>query len=174
MQPRQRPVHWSLVSSCPWWCQGWPLWPKIERTWLWAVNGTNCSVEHAVKSRTGFLRHCVRSGYSISRARGPSSRHRFGRESWFLRKEKAGEPGEKPSESNWDQPITAHVHWVRDWTRVAVVGGRDDDSCAKVNNNKRILKWVLVPMSLTTNVLVWESTGCQPTSNFCPWNLNYT
>ena len=36
-----------------------------------------------------------------------------------------GKSGEKPSESDWDQPITAHVR-AHDRTRVSVVGGAYD------------------------------------------------
>ena len=42
---------------------------------------------------------------------------------------KTGEPGESPSESDWDQPITAHVR-AQDQTRVAVVGDEDNDHYA--------------------------------------------
>ena len=44
---------------------------------------------------------------------------------------KTGESVEKPSESDWDQPITAHVR-AQDRTRVAVVRGEDDDCCANL------------------------------------------
>ena len=38
----------------------------------------------------------------------------------------------KPLESDWDQPILAHIQ-VQDWTRVAVVaGGMDDDHCTSL------------------------------------------
>ena len=42
-----------------------------------------------------------------------------------------GELGDKPSKSDWDQSISAHV-WAQDWTRVTVVGGVDDDYCANL------------------------------------------
>ena len=43
---------------------------------------------------------------------------------------KTGEPEEKSSKSDWDQPISAHVR-AQDRTRVAVVGGAVDDHRAK-------------------------------------------
>ena len=55
-------------------------------------------------------------------------RHRFWWESGFLWRE---ENWKKPLESDWDQPITAHVQ-AQDRTQVAVVGGADDVQCANL------------------------------------------
>ena len=75
-------------------------------------------------------------------------RHRVWRESWFFcGGRKTGEPGEKPSESDRDQPITAHV-WAQDRTRVAVVGGVDDDHWSKLtpqcSNSEQTFPWQLL------------------------------
>ena len=48
---------------------------------------------------------------------------------YFCGGRKTREPGEKPSKSNWDQPIRAHIG-AQDRTRVAVVGSADYDHCA--------------------------------------------
>ena len=59
----------------------------------------------------------------------------FGRKVDFCGGRKTGEPGENPSESDWDQPISAHVR-AQDRTRVAVVGGEDDDHCINLTPPK--------------------------------------
>ena len=56
--------------------------------------------------------------------------------------------GENPSESDWDQPITAHVR-AQDRTRVAVMGGEDDDHCA--NPTPHIDLQVYFSVQLMTN-----------------------
>ena len=66
-------------------------------------------------------------------------RHRFWRKkSIFVEGGKQGNPEKtRQSESDWDQPITAHVR-AQDRTRVAVVGGEDDDHCAKQTTRKKL------------------------------------
>ena len=59
----------------------------------------------------------------------------------FCGERKTGEPGEKPSESDWDQPITAHVR-AQDWTRVGpMVWDADDDHWANLTSLKKLNTW---------------------------------
>ena len=74
----------------------------------------------------------------------------FGGNVYFLRRE----PREKPSESDWDQPITAHVR-AQDRTQVAVVGGEDDAQWVPTWTDFLRIKYMKLHTFFTCLQLFW-------------------
>ena len=138
--------------------------PLISQTWpfCWDTSHENVGspfyfTEVRVRSYGSYGSYGSYANGKIQNANGLFNVHRcqrlvthtlddtaFGVKVDFCGGRKTGEPEEKPSYSDWDQPITSRKR-ATDRTQAAVLGGANDDHSANLIPNS-YPRWIFVQL----------------------------